>query len=68
MVIPTGLLVRGLLAAALAAGAFAASRAGAQQVPPTTVPTPAEVEEELRDFVPTEEIPADSAVSFPSDI
>jgi len=57
------LLVRTLLAAALAATAFAASRLGAQQEPP-----PSQVEEDLREFVPSEEIPADSAVSFPSDI
>jgi hypothetical protein len=60
------LLVRTLLAAALAAGALAAARAGAQQEPAGR--SPAQVEEDLREFVPSEEIPADSAVSFPSDI
>jgi hypothetical protein len=61
------LLVRTLLAAALAAGALAAARAGAQQEP-AAGRSPAQVEEDLREFVPSEEIPADSAVSFPSDI
>jgi hypothetical protein len=58
--------LRMLLAVVLAAGAVAAARAGATQAPP-----PAEapaVEEDLREFVPSEEIPADSSVSFPSDI
>jgi hypothetical protein len=64
------LLFRSLLAAALAAGVFAASRAGAQREvpPPAAGQSPAQVEEELREFVPSEEIPADSSVSFPSDI
>jgi len=64
------LLFRSLLALALLAGAFAASRAAAQQEPPAPAAgqTPAQVEEELREFVPSEEIPADSSVSFPSDI
>jgi len=57
------LLVRLLLAGALAGAVFAASRLGAQQQS-----SPSQVEEDLRDFVPSEEIPADSAVSFPSDI
>ncbi len=57
------LLVRSLLAAALLGGALAAVRATAQQEQP-----PEAVEQELREFVPSEKIPAGSAVSFPSDI
>jgi hypothetical protein len=43
--------------------------APAPEAKPTPTPTPtADPEEQLEEFVPTEELPADRAVAFPVDI
>jgi len=66
------LLLRSLLAAVLggtlAAGVYGATRVAQSPQATPAAESPAQVEKELREFVPSEEIPADSAVSFPSDI
>jgi hypothetical protein len=69
-------LVRPLLAGLLGLWALAAAGdaapAGPQAPAPTPVPTPAATparqEQEIEDFVPTEKVGADDAVSFPTDI
>jgi len=58
------LLWSALLGAGLAGAALAAAASGTRQ---EASPTPA-AGEELRDFVPSEDIPPGSAVSFPVDI
>jgi hypothetical protein len=53
-----------------AQGEDAAPPSAAKPTPtPTPQPAPtADAEEQLEEFVPTEEVPADQAVSFPVDI
>jgi len=36
--------------------------------PPTDTPATTSSDEELEEFIPSEELPADSAISFPVDI
>lgn len=45
-----------------------ASEQERQEEPGEQKRSPQEIEEELEDFVPSEKVPADSAVSFPVDI
>ena len=70
-------LVRNLLLVLLAVGTIAAAgdqtpapAAKATPAPkPTPAPTPtADPDEQLEEFVPSEEVPADRAVAFPVDI
>lgn len=70
-------LVRPLLAGWLGLAALAASgdAAASKQAapaqappPPAAAPTPAPQEREIEDFVPSEKVGADDAVSFPTDI
>jgi hypothetical protein len=59
-----------ILTALLFVVVLAATPAG-PRAPEPEEPTPQEratQEEELEEFVPTEEVPADSAISFPVDI
>lgn len=59
----TAVLILIMLAAAPAGGASEQASAEGEQGQETPVS-----EEELEEFVPTEEVPADSAISFPVDI
>ena len=57
-------LLYALLTSLLAAGAIAATAKTGSEAPPKTQ----ETEQKDDDFVPTEKVPADSAISFPVDI
>jgi hypothetical protein len=65
-------LVRPLLAGLVALSAIAvpgdAAPSRPQAPPPAPAPSPAPQEPEIEDFVPTEKVGADDAVSFPTDI
>jgi hypothetical protein len=64
-------LVRNLVFASLAVAALATAgdQTPAPDATPAPTPTPtADAEEQLEEFVPSEEVPADQAVAFPVDI
>jgi hypothetical protein len=71
-------LLFSILASALMGGAYAAtqtttSEPGSKSQEATgekaeQEKTPKEYEEEMEDFIPSEKVPADSAISFPVDI
>jgi hypothetical protein len=67
-------LLYSILALALVGGALAATQTTSAPESQTTgetsqeKKTPKDYEEEMEDFVPSEKVPADSAISFPVDI
>jgi len=61
-------LLYSILATALIGGAIAAAKQETADEKAEQQKTPQEYEQEMEDFVPSEKVPADSAISFPVDI